>query len=139
MQPLKGDAVGNEHGDLIVQLLNLARSDKVVNEYILPVSWKTISENFSISPSGIYLRDDRVAKVKIKSLKGRTVEPIQTKMSDDIPVQIKQVKEEGQLNLEFQNFPSKGKPNNQVPWRGKIQLILRDGIAEEKCWITLIK
>ena len=135
----KGEVVGSSRKDLVLELLNSNSSEAAVSKQILPVSWKTVSENFSISPSGIYLSGDRVAKVKIKSLKGKPVEISRVDIPQDVPVQVKQAKVDDQVHLEFQNFQSKGKLNNQVHWSGKIQLYLHDGFVKERCWVTIIK
>ena len=79
-----------------------------------------------------------MATVKVKSFRGLPVEISRIEIPIDAPIRVKQVKVKGQLHLEFQNFQAKGKPNNQDPWSGKIQLILNDGFVEESCWITLI-
>ena len=57
----------------------------------------------------------------------------------DAQIRVRQVKEDGQLHLEFQNFQAKGKPNNQASWSGKIQLVLRDSFVREACCLTIIK
>jgi len=133
---IKEEIIGSSREDLVLELLNSKSPGTAVSKQTLPLSWKTVSENFSVSPQGGYLSGDRVGKVKVKSLNGRPVEITRIDIPQDAPVRVKQVNVKGQLHLEFQNFQAKGKPNNQVPWSGKIQLILNDGFVEESCWIT---
>ena len=71
---IKEEIIGSSREDLVLELLNSKSHEGTVSKQTLPLSWKTVSENFSVTPSGIYLGGDRVAKVKIKSLKGRPVE-----------------------------------------------------------------
>jgi len=49
------------------------------------------------------------------------------------------MKVDDQVHIEFQNFQSKGKTQNQASWSGKIQLVLRDSFVREACWLTIIK
>jgi len=75
-------------------------------------------------------------------LQGRPLQVRDIELPVDAPIQVRAMEESGQTWLEFKSkeiFPTKGKPNNQVPWLGKIQLVLRDGFAKEECWISIIK
>ena len=98
-----------------------------------------MSENFLVSPSGVDLSGDRVAKVKIKSLKDQPVEISRIDLPNDAPIQVRQVKVDGQVQLEFQNFQPKDNHKKQVPWSEKIQLVLRDSFMREACWLTILK
>ena len=98
-----------------------------------------MSEKFLVSPSGVDLSGDRVAKVKIKSLKDQPVEISRIDLPNDAPIQVKQVKVDGKVQLGFQNFQPKDNHKKQVHWSGKIQLVLRDSFVREACWLTIIK
>jgi hypothetical protein len=52
---------------------------------------------------------------------------------------VRQVKEEGEVLLEIENFQMKDQPNKQVPWSGKTQLVLHDGFVQEKSWVSIIQ
>lgn len=136
---IKEEIIGSSREDLVLELLNSKSPGTAVSKQTLPLSWKTVSENFSVSPQGVYLSGDRVGKVKVKSLNGRPVEITRIDIPQDAPVRVKQVKVKGQLHLEFQNFQAKGKPNNQDPWSGKIQVTLSDRRVEEGCRIVITK
>jgi hypothetical protein len=135
----KGKTIGGSREDLTLELLNSKNPGAVVRQEKISASWKTVSENFSISPSGIYLSGDRVADVRIKSLKGRPVDITRLGIPLNAHIQVTQVKEDGQLHLKFQNFLDKGKAPNQVPWSGKIQIGFYDGFVEETYLVALIK
>jgi len=123
----------------VLELLNSKIPEATVSKQTLLLSWKTVSENFSVTPSGVYLSGDRVAKVKIESLKDRPVEISQIYIPIDAPIRVRQMKVDDQVHIEFQNFQSKGKTQNQASWSGKIQLVLRDSFVREACCLTIIK
>jgi hypothetical protein len=100
------------------------------------VFWKVESEHFKVSPQGVYLSGARVGKVRIKSLKGREVE---VSLAEQAGLRVRQVKEEGEVLLEIENFQTKDQPNKQVPWSGKTQLVLHDGFVQEKSWLSIIQ
>jgi len=77
-----------------------------------------------------------------QELASRPVQVRDSELPVDAPIQIRAMEESGQTWLEFKSkeiFPTKGKPNNQVPWSGKIQISLRDGLVEERVWVKVIK
>jgi hypothetical protein len=100
------------------------------------VFWKVESEHFKVSPQGVYLSGERVGKVRIKSLKGREVK---VSLAEQARLRVRQVKEEGEVLLEIENFQTKDQPNKQVPWSGKTQLVLHDGFVQEKSWLSIIQ
>jgi len=136
---IKEEIIGSSREDLVLELLNSRSPGTAVSKQTLPLSWKTFSENFSVRPQGIYLSGDRVGKVKIKSLQARPIEISQIYIPIDAPIRVRQMKVDDQVHLEFQNFQSKGKTQNQVLWSGKIQLVLRDSFVREACWLTILK
>jgi len=136
---VKEDIIGTSREDFVLEFLNSKSPEAAVSKQTLPVSWKTVSENLSVTPSGVYLSGDRVAKVKIESLKDRPVEISRMEIPKNAPIQVRQVKVEEQLHLEFTNFQPKGKTQNQVLWSGKIQLELSDQFARELCWVIIMK
>jgi len=73
-------------------------------------------------------------RIKIKSLQGRPVQVRDIELPVDAPIQVRAMEESGQTWLDFKSkeiLPTKGKPNNQVPWSGKIQLAFTDGYVKE--------
>jgi hypothetical protein len=111
-------ATGSYREDLTLELANSKDHKMIVCQKTSPLSWKTISENFSINSSGVYLSGDHVAKVRIKSLKSRLVELARIELPPNAaPIQVKQVKENDQLHLEVQNFQSEVKLQRPLVWK----------------------
>jgi len=86
---VKEDIIGTSREDFVLELLNSKSPEATVSKQTLPLTWKTFSENFSVSPQGVYLSEDRVGEVKVKSLKGRPVEITWIDIPQDAPVQVK--------------------------------------------------
>ncbi|NJK92033.1 MAG: DUF1573 domain-containing protein, partial [Blastochloris sp.] len=138
----RGEVVGSQREKLSFELsnsknpghpVNAARPDDFGVES--SASWKTTSEHFSLSPSGVYLSGDKPVRVKVKSQQGRPVQVSQIEIPAEAPVQARSLSESGQTWLEFRSkeiSPTAGQPNQQAPWSGKIQVNLRDGLVEEK-------
>jgi hypothetical protein len=134
-----GEAIGSSRENLTFELLNSRNPGTAVRQETLSTSWKTVSENFSISPSSVYLSRDRVAKVRIKSLRERPFDISHINIPQDVPIQIKQVREGGWHHLELQIFQIRSNLTNQDAKSGKIQVTLYDGLAEENARILILK
>jgi hypothetical protein len=139
--PPKNDAIGNGREILNFELLN--SQTKVINKQSMILPWKTVSENFSIFPTGVYLSAGRPVRVRIKSLKDRPVTMAMLKIPQEAPLQIRQIHEDKQLILEVQmkdSFPVKGQAAhlNSDSWSGKIQLTLHDGFVKEEGCLSII-
>ena len=132
--PPLGDVIGTYRDDIILVLTNQAA---VIEEISLPATWKTTSENFSVSPNGVYLSGQKIARVTIRSLKGKTLQVSNVDLPQVAPVKVKTIEQDGKTVLEIKPFLTRGQLK-QEPWSGKIQLTLIDGFVGERCWIQLI-
>jgi len=143
LTPPRGEVIGHNKEDLIIQLIqskNKIHLPHPVN--LVQIAWRTTSANFALSPAGVYLSGDKPVRIKIKSLQGRPVQVRDIELPVDAPIQVRAMEESGQTWLEFKSkeiFQAKGKPNNQDPWSGKNQLVLRDSFVREACCLTIIK
>jgi len=133
--PPLGDVIGTYRDDISLVLTNQAA---VIEKISLPATWKTTSENFSVSPNGVYLSGQKIARVTIRSLKGKTLQVSNVDLPQGAPVEVKTIEQDGKTVLEIKPFLTRGQLK-QEPWSGKIQLTLTDGFVGEKCWIQLIK
>jgi|GEM_PF-1451118 len=143
LTPPRGEVIGHNREELIIQLIqskNKIHLPPPVN--LVQIAWRTTSANFALSPAGVYLSGDKPVRIKIKSLQGRPVQVRDIELPVDAPIQVRAMEESGQTWLEFKSkeiFPTKGKPNTQVPWSGKVQISLRDSFVKERVWILMIK